>query len=309
MRVAPALLMMLGILLHDAPPGRAQTELVVREVIETDACADYGDGATIVHASGFWAKAGSNVTVVARPPLALSDDTILAAVPEVPCLSWHRSPADLRDGVDYSGWGWPHLTARDFHSLDVGGNTALPNPHNLYGVTGIYLDEKRDRPCLIRIYGRLLDPRYRTGDRKLGEYELEDCKELFPGGLQNPLLVLFEGSDNRFLRAIRVCLGGNPLIYEPPLAGVPERHKIKGLQARAAEVSSVGAVLPRDKVVTDDLPHCADWAGWHSCPDGRIVAGLRLLEVPGRFSALAVECAKVRLVTAPRVLLQDEDGF
>jgi hypothetical protein len=112
-----------------------------------------------------------------------------------------------------------------------------------HAVTGIYVDEKQDHPCLIRIYGRLVDPRFRTGDRKLGEHELESCKELFPGGFQNPVRVQLEGRQNRFLRGVRVCLGGKPLIYAPPLdVGIPKEHKVKGLQVWSAVVSGCSLV-------------------------------------------------------------------
>ena len=316
MRMMTLAALAMSLISQHVPCVWAQSEQTVKDVIERGECRDYGNGAAgIVLAAGFWAKAGSYVSVVARPTPKISDEVILSAEPVEPCISaYDRLPPSVpRDGVDMSGVVGDLVTDGSWIKLRAGAGAALPNPTELYALTGIYVDEKQDHPCLIRIYGRLVDPRFRTGDRKLGEHELESCKELFPGGFQNPVRVQLEGRQNRFLRGVRVCLGGKPLIYAPPLdVGIPKEHKVKGLQVRSAVVSGGGEVRPADEQVEpepDLLRHCSNWMGWHTCPAGQIVSGLWVYEIYHAITALALQCANVRLVTAPRILLQDGDGF
>ncbi|MGP0591057.1 hypothetical protein ACTRXD_00780 [Nitrospira sp. T9] len=47
--------------------------------------------------------------------------------------------------------------------VNVGKNKKLPNPTSYYAITGLGLEERKNNPCFLKLYGTLADPRYQGG--------------------------------------------------------------------------------------------------------------------------------------------------
>lgn len=228
----------------------------------------------------------------------------------------NRPPADYSDfSGDYAGDPGDTLI-----TVGIGMNVNLPNPTKYYAVTGISLREKKNDPCKIALWGRMVDPRFRDDrNRKLAEYDFGNCNGTNLGKLNEKReKVDFEGRDNRFVRALRACS-----LVPFPGGGVPHRT-VKGLQVWPAVVSATGAVEPlgEDDVKSVWQPNCPQGAlakddpasrqGWDAfvaCPEDQLVTGLRVSHTSEYITGIAVNCKSVRSLRAPSAPIRDGQGW
>jgi len=213
--------------------------------------------------------------------------------------------------------------------VNIGKNVTLPNPTNYYAVTGVRMDERNNRPCVLTLLGAVVDPRYQSDTREVAHYELEQCKKVLPGKdsktvdlSENITNFDFRKQGKVFVSGISVCRGGGVLQNV--------RHssawKIKGIKAQPTEVKLKDAhVLEAKLVVSPDeqsftRANCQKniqateakpgWDNWSDCPTGQVVTGVRAYYAQGKFfTGLTVNCKSVksRKISAPPV--KDADGY
>src|SRR5262249_40808414 len=65
-------------------------------------------------------------------------------------------------------------------TVEIGLNANLPNPARYYAVNKIEIQEGRDNPCLLYLWGNMVDPRFSTNqdERHVAGYVLDTCKRL-----------------------------------------------------------------------------------------------------------------------------------
>jgi hypothetical protein len=261
-------------------PARGEAALVVQNIIEPGGCKEFRHPSDIVLSNGFWAKAGSDVTATIDQSEGPGTQGLLGMI-NVVCETKDPGPRlPLTEGRDYSGSLDAQLGVLSPPVLvQVGTNVKLPNPTQFYAVTGIWIIEESNNPCRIILEGHMVDPRFRTRSRPLGEFALDSCKTGIVTYIDSRN-VGFDGPDNQFIRGLRVCMGGKDPI--PPFGSGFDNTEIKGLRIRPAAVSENGAVEPQDDVKEWARPHCPDkergdsregWASLHTCPADEIVTG------------------------------------
>jgi hypothetical protein len=330
---------------HAAPEKEQPSELRIKSVVEAGMTKEYADPESVVLTNGFWAKAGSNVTIrTALRFLQLSDQP---HVPPAPPDPGDRSPAplpDCPDGETYSpcisGIGTHPLSIEhgsgttvelpnpvDYPAeLDVGFNVRLPNPDHYYAINHINLIEGHDNPCRFQLWGNMIDPRFSKDEdqRLLAQLELPTCKSVTTHiGMSK---VGFDPATHRFVRAVRVCLHHHGKVANVPPAGMVggKRLEIKGLAVTAGQVSSMNEhVTALDRIITDEQPNCPDqdsytgpgagnrqgWHVWSTCPDGQVAAGFTVYVTEGKaFSGMRIKCKYVRLLPGPAPA-KDDQGY
>ncbi len=319
--------------LTSAIPSHASTitgieglpNLTINGVVESGTTNEYIHPEEVVLSPGFWARAGSDVTI--RTALTLLQLSPYPHVSPPPPASDDRSaspPPDCLEGGYHpciSGYAYEHHSDR----IEIGYSTSLPNPIEYYAITTINVIEADANPCKLMLWGTMLDPRFSNGkERLLAIFELATCKPtigaLGPAAMS---VVQFE-QPNRFLRTLRICtdtqLHSGDVV---PLKGPAGRNEIKGLEIRPGQVSSGNEhVTPLDATIEDKRPNCPNrdaflgpgvgrtegWHVWSTCPDGQLAAGIEVYREKRSFSGMRVICKYVRLLpgAAPKV---DERGI
>ena len=158
----------------DRHPGTASAGLSVNDVVEAGRTKEYLDPDVVVLTGGFWAKAGSGVTVrteltflqMSNQPHNPSPDDGRTADPfnpDCPGVSIH-SPCISGDDDDFDS----------SVEVDIGLNMArnrqpLANPASYYAITGIKIIEGgSNNPCWIKLYGDMVDPAlFQRPERKM----------------------------------------------------------------------------------------------------------------------------------------------
>jgi len=234
----------------------------------------------------------------------------------VPLFSWEIA----------NGSGSPGDTSVE---VNIGKNVTLPNPTNFYAVTGVRVDERNNRPCVLTLLGAVVDPRYQSDTREVARYELERCKKVLPGK-DSKIVDLSEDITNFdfrkqgkvFVSGISVCRGGGVLQNI--------RHssawEIKGIKVQPTEVKLKEAQVHEGNLIvnpdvqsftrancqksiqaTDAKP---GWDNWSDCPTGQVVTGVRAYSAKGKFfTGLSVNCKSVesrKIATSP---VKDADGY
>lgn len=212
--------------------------------------------------------------------------------------------------------------------VEIGRNVILPNPEKYYAVTRIGIEERSNNPCLLTLWGGMVDPRYASSaTRKLASFELGRC------GKTNPLstwvdfkLAGFELAKHSFIRSVRVC-GGRMTIL-PQGAYSSGRWEIKGLTVLPGMVSDGRVVPERPEEVADFLngqtfvrPNCPKnlvdtstigpgWSTWSECPLGQLLTGLTVHHYQGKhLTGLTVRCKSARMVRAESTPIKDATGY
>lgn len=200
--------------------------------------------------------------------------------------------------------------------VDIGHSMALPNPADHYAVTRIGIAEKDGRPCVLTLWGRMVDPRYGgAGSRELARYELGGCGG--PSGWIDRAAAGFR-SEHHFLRALRVCAGpasaGRQAAAWSSLA-----WGIKGLMVQPAAIAGAGTQVALPDLASFTRPECpqqvaaafgAGWTGWSACPAGQLVTGLRAHYYHDRYlTGLSVRCKPVVWRVPGRAPLRDRAGY
>lgn len=292
------------------PHAYGESELALNQTLETFVTKKYGHQYSVVLGDGFWAKAGSDVTVTVG-------NGLLQMLSGVVKIEPGRQPDEL---VPYSGGA-----ATDNVLVEVGKNVDLPNPTNYYAVDGIGIREEDDQPCYISLWGRMVDPRYKDNlfmGRKVGEFQLAKCNV-------RPEKQFLKGKDvsvgeldlaGGFVRSVRVCQ------YGGPIGGGIDAGELKGIRILPAIVSRSGDVIPKDLKPEEQptlvQPHCpkdvilannptgaSGWDHWVSCPADQVVTGLQVYHREKQITALDVRCKRVGWLTAPKEPVRDLLGY
>ena len=325
-------IMLVGLL---APiPSQANTitgmegspNLTINGVVESGTIKEYIHPKEVVLSPGYWARAGSDVTIrTALTLLQLSPDPHVSPPPRDPDDRSQLPPPDCPDeGYHPCISGFTHDDPS--HRVEIGYNTRLPNPAEYYAITAIRLIEANANPCKLMLWGTMLDPRFVSGkERLLANFELDSCKRttgaLGPAAMS---AVQFE-QPNRFLRALRICTDTQPHssdwnAFYTAKAG---RHEVKGLAIRPGQVTPGNEhVTWLDATVEDTRPNCPNrdafvgpgagktegWHVWSTCPEGQLAAGVIVYQEKKSFTGIRAICKYVRLLpgAAPKV---DERGI
>jgi hypothetical protein len=289
-----------------------ESQLPLNEVVEPEVTKSFGHQSSVLMVDGFWAKAGSDVTLSI---VDISDTVIQMTNPvpiPIPNVAPPRPPASLTDLTGSPGTGSV--------VVEIGDGVSLPNPASYYAVNSIWIQEKDDQPCLIRLYGRMVDPAFASTDRNLALFELEKCRSLSPR-LDVKEAELPKSSD-MFVRGVLAC-GGHIKITIPP---IPEAHaslswEIKGLKVRAGRVvPETDEVLPLDKSGEFVRPNCPEkssseaygpgWTTWYDCPTGQVMTGVRAYRYEDKwFTGLKAICKTPQRSLPPRKPVKDALGF
>lgn len=239
----------------------------------------------------------------------------------IPIVGMDPSRIRMTEGLHYSGSTFAERAGpKERVVVDVGKNVKLPNPAKYYAVTHIAIEEKRDNPCRISLWGRMIDPRFRTPDRKLGQFTLDTCnidKDLVRALSENRIndkeITGYSGHENQFVRGLRVCMGG-------ARDALGDATKIKGLRLQPAEVAEFRSpiVQSQEEMHGSQQTHCPDtgktdpdagWSKWNMCPDGQILTGVEVYFFEKEFRALGARCKGVMLQQRLAAPVKDAIGF
>jgi len=299
------------------PPAIA-AGLGVKDVVEAGGKKEYTHAEELVLQNGFWAKTGSDVTArTVVQFLQMSDEQPLPR----PTQSHFGQPRPAGQHLaDMTG-----AIGNGSFSIDIGWRVDLPNPPQHYAITGIQIQEKRNRPCHLVLWGTMVDPRYSKTNRKVAQTTLDKCKTL-PGSttIDNTFVHLQDGT-HRFVRSVRVCGGKTGLI--PQELMLRSNWKIKGLKVRPGRVQAGSeGVAPVEEVVDNEIgqTNCKDnqyagsgigvydyagWSEWHSCEGDQLATGVTLYHWDEKwFTGIALKCKYVRMKEGPPPV-KDGDGY
>ncbi len=282
------------------PAASGASELSVNEVRESGTTKEYVHHDTILFTDGFWAKAGSVVNA------RIEGAILLQMTDEPPPGSLPPPRVDFVDPLPYGQPGDRTVAVK------IGLNANLPNPAAYYAVNMIEIQEGGDNPCLLRLWGNMVDPRFsKDQDRRIvAGYVLDKCKSLTTH--VDMERAGFEPSQNRFIRGLRICRHQHLLSND---------FEMKGLGVVAGEVSStneeVTALDVQDKFKRANCPdrqafsNEAGWTQWVACLDEQqqLVTGVVLyIHEDKWFSGMNVLCRYVRELYGP-IPAKDEKGY
>ncbi len=293
----------------------SESQLPLNEVVEPEVTKSFGHPSSVLMVDGFWAKAGSDVT------LSIVDisDTLIQMTNPVPI------PIPNVDPPRPSAPLTPDLTGSPGTGsvvVEIGDGVSLPNPASYYAVNSIGIQEKDNNPCLLTLWGRLVDPAFASTDRKLALFELEKCSSLPLSTVVDFEQAQLPKSSDMFVRGVLTC-GGHHKFTIPP---IPEAHaslswEIKGLRVHAARmVPETDEVLPLDKSGEFVRPNCPQnspsgaygpgWTTWHDCPIGQVMTGVRAYRYEDKwFTGLKAICKAPQRSLPPRKPVRDAVGF
>lgn len=244
----------------------------------------------------------------------------------------NRAVREINDGIPPSMSGSPGNASV---MIKAGMNKFLPNPENYYAITGIGLEERWNKPCVLTLFGTLVDPRYQSKTRLVARHELKKCKGSplvdfkgfdFSGDITN---FDFSKSGKKFLRAIRVCGGSGKVL--PQQAFNSLAWKIKGVQAYPSEVKLADSPVLDSEINALDAPgemedfirtNCpvhlqADtgvnnpgWGKWIQCPVDQVVTGVRAYYFEDKyFTGFEISCQSVSKHKVTHTPLKDYIGY
>jgi hypothetical protein len=287
-----------------ATPNKEELQLRLNGIVNSGDKKTFEHGLSIVLADGFWAKAGSDVTVtiVPLPPLIQMNPP--------PKFTVNRDP-DVGTGSNGD---------KGF-SVDIGQGVSLPNPASYYAVNTIDIEEKNNNPCVITLWGHMVDPAYESKDRILASYALEQCRDLAEKYVSKQELgsnIKLPPSKNWFLNGVFAC-GGHSGISNIQLGGLAQEphFEIKGLQVNAVSldpknlnVKSVG------KFAEFIRPNCgtggedAGWTKWANCDPGYLLTGVYVDSYKDKyFTGLSANCKKPKRFGPPSKPVKDKVGY
>ncbi|MEM7021627.1 MAG: hypothetical protein AAF637_03445, partial [Pseudomonadota bacterium] len=130
--------------------------------------------------------------------------------------------------------------------VDIGKNVELDYDPEQYGITGIEILERKDRPCEVLLYGGRLDGAKGRYDELIGRANLKRCRsEADESSLDQRR---FEGASlighsAHFVHAIKMCEAGGFLGSPGPHGDwIVDNFKLKGFSIHGAQVAEDGTV-------------------------------------------------------------------
>jgi hypothetical protein len=286
----------------------SELQLPLNEVVEPGVAKTFGHQRSVVMVDGFWAKAGSNVTVSIDE---LSNTLIQMATP-VPISTdvSNRLPASGADMTGSSGTG--------SNVVEIGDGVSLPNPSAYYAVTGVGIQEKGNNPCLLTLWGRMVDSAFESTDRKLAQFELDKCRSFPLSTLVDFKQAQLPRASDLFVRGVLACGGHTGIL--PQGAYSSTSWEIKGLKVHGGRiVTETDDVEPMDKVGEFTRANCVKeeagaygpgWTAWHECPGGQLMTGIRLYRYEDKwFTGISASCKIRQRSVPPRKPVKDAVGF
>jgi len=275
--------------------------------------------ASVVQFSANCVLAGG-ITIV-RSDYDKSDYVLVATTIKTANSDFSNTRADSEFNTNLSGVQGTAST-----TVNIGRGVTLPNPAIYYAITGISIEEYFNKPCEMKLFGRLIDPRFQSDTRELARFTIGRCTAATNYAMVNVAEEIPEnfvysdqGQDKHFISSIRVC-NGNKLVL-PQLAYSHIVWKIKGLKAQGSVVSLVDSVTLKAEVgphnsktssfartncldITQDSYVKPGWKSWHECPAGQIATGVTAYHHDDKWlTGLALNCQSVwaRNVATPPV--------
>lgn len=215
----------------------------------------------------------------------------------------------------------------------IGKNITLPNPTSYYALTGLGIEERGNDPCLLRLFGTLVDPRYQGPVRVVATEKLEGCRSILPslidykgvGFSKSSSYFNFNIDGKQFIRSLQVCGGRGTLL--PQRAYSSEMWKIKGIKIMASEVRLADSPLLRPDILMRNTveefirANCPDriadapkykpgWSEWSNCPTGQVATGVDAYKGKDKyFTGLKLICKAVSHTRIDAPPLRDSVGY
>lgn len=301
---------MLGISLAATMVPPALGELSVNEVVEPgandnpDASKEYYDPEAIVLSTGFWAKTGSHV-------IATTGALYLQTGKEP--LTPFTIP-DRSGPTDVTGTEGESST-----TVVIGRSATFPNPVSYYAIDTIEVIEKGRNPCHLRLLGRIVDPRFQTGQssRLLAKFAFSHCEDLPVENNPDSIAVTLPSFPGWFARGFQVCTDRQ---------GLGGKLVVKGLrvlpgqaESESAEVTPVAGyhTHPQRNVCKNATENAgtsiagtrSGWSSWSMCPEGQLAIGVTLYHADGKkFTGMRIQCDYLRRLPGPAPE-QDAQGY
>jgi len=298
----------------EASAKNGESQLPLNEVVEPNVVKTFGHQRSVGMVEGFWAKAGSDVTV----SIVDVSSTLIQMATPIP-LSTDLLVREPAGGPDLTG-----SPGTGSNVVEIGDGVSLPNPAGYYAVNSIGIQEKGNNPCLLTLWGRMVDPAFESTDRKLALFELEKCRSFPLSTLVDFKQAQLPKSSDMFVRGVLAC-GGHSATTHPPFVLPQEAYsstswEIKGLKVHGGRVvPETDEVQPLDKNGEFTRANCVKdeagvygpgWTAWHECPAGQLMTGVRLYRYEEKwFTGMSAICKAPQRSLPPRKPVKDSVGF
>ncbi|MDN5850424.1 MAG: hypothetical protein L0H63_12445 [Nitrococcus sp.] len=287
---------------------KSEPQLPLNQVVEPGVAKTFGHQRSVVMVEGFWAKAGSDVTVSIDE---LANTLIQMAAP-VPI------PTDISIRVPATGADMTGSPGTGSKVVEIGDGVSLPNPAGYYAVTSIGIQEKGNNPCLLTLWGRMVDPAFESADRKLAQFELEKCRSFPFSTMVDFKQAQLPKSSDTFVRGVLACGGHTGILPQGAYSSLS--WEIKGLKVHGGRVvPETDEVEPMDKVSEFTRANCIKdeagaygpgWTVWHECPIGELMTGVRLYRYEDKwFTGMSAICKIPQRSVPPRKPVKDPVGI
>lgn len=286
----------------------SESQLPLNEVVEPGVEKTFGHQRSVVMVDGFWVKAGSNVTIFIDE-LANTLIQMVAPVP-IPTDVPIRTPASESDMTGSPGTG--------SNVVEIGGGVSLPNPAGYYAINSIGIQGKGNNPCLLTLWGRMVDPAFESTDRKLAQFELDKCRSFPLSTLVDFKQAQLPKSADTFVRGVLACGGHTGILPQGAYSSLS--WEIKGLQVHGSGVvAETDEVQPQGTIGEFARANCVKdeagvwgpgWTAWHECPSGQLMTGVRVYRYEDKwFTGLSAICKVPQRSVPPRKPVKDAVGF
>lgn len=287
----------------------SESQLPLNEVVEPGVAKTFGHQRSVVMVDGFWAKAGSNVTISIDELL----NTLIQMTTPVPISTGGGSIRIPDSGSDMTG-----SPGTGSHVVEIGDGVSLPNPAGYYAVNSIGIQEKGNNPCLLTLWGRMVDPAFESTDRKLAQFELDKCRSFPLSTLVDFKQAQLPKSSDMFVRGVLACGGHTGILPQGAYSSLS--WEIKGLKVQAGRViPETDEVQPlnedgefvRANCVKDEAGvYGPGWTAWHECSSGQLMTGVRAYRYEDKwFTGLSAICKVPQRSVPPRKPVKDAVGF
>ncbi len=202
--------------------------------------------------------------------------------------------------------------------VQIGDGVSLPNPADYYAITSIGIQEKDNNPCLLTLWGRMVDPAFESTDRKLAQSELEKCRSFPLSTMVDFKQAQLPRSSDLFIRGVLACGGHTGILPQEIYSSLS--WEIKGLKVHGSRVvPETDNVEPMEKIGEFTRANCVKdnagvygpgWTAWHECPSGQLMTGIRVYRYEDKwFTGMKAICKVPQRSVPPRKPVKDAVGF
>ena len=233
-------------------------------------------------------------------------------------------PTDVSIRLPASGADMTGSPGTGSNVVEIGDGVSLPNPVGFYAVNSIGIQEKGNNPCLLTLWGRMVDPAFESTDRKLAQFELDKCKSFPLSTVVDFKQAQLPKYADTFVRGL-LASGGHSATTHPPFILPQEAYsstswEIKGLQVHGSRVvTETDDVQPQGTIGEFTRAICVKeeagvygpgWTAWHECPSGQLMTGVRVNRYEDKwFTGMSAICKVPQRSLPPRKPVKDSVGF